>query len=80
MIYNVIGYMGAVLYLLGYFLVATKRIKGSSKTFHIFNLFGAVGVSTAAFYNHDNPSAILNVAWGGIALVTLIFSSRAKKK
>jgi membrane associated rhomboid family serine protease len=73
MLYNYIGYAGAVLYLLGFFLLSIRRITGTSRSFQLYNLCGAIGVSIAAIYNHDAPSIVLNVAWGSIALATILF-------
>jgi hypothetical protein len=70
--YNYIGYAGAALYLLGYFLLSIRRIKGNSLSFQLFNICGAVGVSIAGIYNRDTPSIVLNVAWGTIALVSIM--------
>jgi hypothetical protein len=73
MLFNAIGYVGAILYLLGYFLLSIRQISGHSYVFQLFNLFGAAGVTTAAVYNHDAPSILLNVAWGTIALCSLFY-------
>ena len=70
MLYNLVGYVGATLYLLGFFLLSIRRISGTSLSFHLYNLCGAIGVSIAAIYNRDTPSIVLNLVWGTIALVT----------
>jgi hypothetical protein len=74
MLYNSIGYIGATLYLLGFFLLSIRKISGISRTFQFYNLCGAIGVSVAAIHNHDTPSIVLNLAWGTIALATIVLA------
>jgi hypothetical protein len=80
MLYNYVGYIGAALYLLGYFLLSIRRISGHSVSFQLFNLCGATGVSIAAIYNRDRPSIVLNIAWGTIALVSILLSLSQRRK
>jgi hypothetical protein len=74
MMFDLIGWVGAIFYILGYGLMAIHRLSSEKKMFHLFNIIGAVGVTVAAWSNHDIPSIGLNVAWGFIALYGLLTS------
>ena len=66
--FEIVGWIGAIVYIMAYGLVATHRIAGENRIFHVLNFIGAIGVAIAAWHNHDMPSTVLNIAWGGIAL------------
>ena len=69
---QILGWAGTLLVVLGYFLVSTKRVEGSSKTYQIINLFGAIGVGANVIYQHAWPSVALQIIWAIIAIVSLI--------
>lgn len=65
------GWGGSFLILLGYFLVSTGRVTGSSAVFHWINLFGAIGLIINSTWHGAYPVVALNVIWVGIALYAL---------
>lgn len=73
MIIETLGWVGAVLYVVAYALVAIRKIESNSKMFNGLNLLGAMGVGVAAVANSDTPSIALNAVWGLIALGVLVF-------
>lgn len=70
MVYDVIGW-GAILILLAYFLVSTKKLLPTSRTFQLLNLFGAISIVINSLHYQAFPSAGLNAAWTLIALYGL---------
>ena len=72
--FDIIGWVGAIFYILGYGLVATHHLSSDKKLFHFLNIIGALGLSIAGWHNHDIPSFGLNVAWGFIAIFGLATS------
>jgi hypothetical protein len=70
--FDILGWIGAIFYILGYGLVATHKIAGDKKLFHFFNIIGAIGLTFAAWHNHDTPSLWLNIAWGIIAAFGMV--------
>jgi hypothetical protein len=78
MIYDVIGWIGAILILLAYFLVSTKKLSPTAKGFQLLNLFGAIGIVVNSLHYRAFPSAGLNAAWTLIAIYGLVkfFKSR----
>lgn len=67
MIYDVVGWVGAVLTLMAYFLVSTKRLEPTSREFQLLNLFGALGIVANSLHHQALPSAGLNAVWTLIA-------------
>jgi len=71
-IIEIIGWIGVITYLIGYFLVSTKRLPGDSKEFQLLNLIGAIGIIINSGYHRVFPSVVVNVIWGFIALIMLL--------
>ncbi|HVX47883.1 MAG TPA: hypothetical protein VHA05_00805 [Candidatus Saccharimonadales bacterium] len=77
MLYDVVGWVGAALILIAYFLVSTKKISPVSKSFQLLNLLGAVGIVVNSIHYRAFPSAGLNIAWTVIAIYGLVRAFRA---
>ncbi|MDO8503450.1 MAG: hypothetical protein Q7S60_02045 [bacterium] len=71
MLHNLFGWGGAILILLAYFLVSTKKILPTSFVYHILNLLGALGVIINTFAQEAFSAMILNVFWAFIAIYGL---------
>lgn len=69
---DVAGWLGAVVILAAYGLLAAHRIDGRSRAYHLLNLLGAAGIALNSGWNGAMPSAILNVIWAAIAIYALI--------
>lgn len=67
---SVLGWLGASLLLLAYFLNSRNRIR-NQWVYHMMNLFGAAGLAVSTGYVHAYPALVLNVVWMGIALSAL---------
>lgn len=65
---DILGWLGALLFLVSYFLLVIKRWKSTSFNFHICNILGGFFVGISALYDLSFPSAFINFAWGFIAL------------
>lgn len=70
-IIDVIGWTGALIYLLAFALVSMKRIAPDSWTYQGMSIFAGVLLITNNFYLRAYPSTALNIAWVGIAALTL---------
>ncbi len=70
-IVDVVGWIGVGLYVTAYYLVSIGRLGGRSRLYQQLNLLGAAGVAANAFHYDALPSAIVNVIWFGIAVLTL---------
>ena len=71
LIIDVGGWLGAIMLLLAYFLVSTKRVGGTSIRYQGLNVVGSVLVGTNAFYYNALPSFSINVVWILIGVAAL---------
>ncbi|MCH7641260.1 hypothetical protein IID22_03625 [Patescibacteria group bacterium] len=72
MILDFIGWTGAILILLAYFLVSTKRVLPKSRLYHSLNLLGALGIGVNSYAQGAFPATGLNVVWSLIAIYGLL--------
>lgn len=71
------GWLGAVLLLIGYALLATGSSINATMTGHMFNLFGSLGiVVNTAWYGAYAPMT-LNIVW---MIISVIGIFRTKKR
>lgn len=66
-IFDSLGWLGALLFLISYLLLIIKKWSATSFIFHLFNLLGGVFLFLSAMYDHSYPSAYINIAWAFIA-------------
>lgn len=71
-IYDAAGWLGVGLILLGYFLVTFSLVDGSSLSYSLINLFGAVGIIWSSYVKKDMQPVALNIVWLIIATISLI--------
>jgi hypothetical protein len=68
---NVLGWLGTILYLIAYGLVSAKKAEGDSWLYQGINMIAGALLIVNTIYLRAYPSAGLNIAWVGIAIVTL---------
>jgi len=68
---DILGWTGTVLYLIAYGLVSAKRVEGDSVIYQGLNIFAGSLLIVYTLYLKAYSSTGLNVAWVGIAFVTL---------
>lgn len=71
---QIVGWIGAFLVVLAYFLVSYKKVQGDSRIYQLMNLVGAIGVGINASYQEAWPSFAIQIVWGIIAILALIKS------
>jgi hypothetical protein len=71
MLINLLGWVGTVLYLIAYGLVSAKKAEGDSWLYQGLNMIAGALLIINTIYLRAYPSAGLNIAWVGIAIVTL---------
>ncbi len=77
MIFDIIGWIGALLVVLAYFLVSTKKFPPHSRIYQLMNLFGAIGVGINSFIQKAYPSVGIQIVWILIAIYGLYKASKA---
>lgn len=73
---DIIGWTGTILYLLAYGLVSAKKVESDSWSYQGMNLIAGTMLIINTLYLRAYPSVGLNIAWVGIAIVTLANKSR----
>lgn len=76
---EVVGWAAALLILASYLLVSSGRLSGQSAAFQWMNVVGAAGFIVNSGWHGALPSAILNIAWMAIGLVTLLGLARRRR-
>lgn len=66
-----VGWLGVFCVLLAYALSSLALVSPQSLWCIGLNLAGAAGIAWVSFYKHNWQSAVLNVVWAGIALISL---------
>ncbi|MBY0583006.1 MAG: hypothetical protein K2P68_08850 [Sphingomonas sp.] len=74
-----VGWSAALIILASYLLVSTGRLSGTSATFQWMNVIGATGFIINSGWHRALPSAVLNIAWAAIGLITLWRLFRAQR-
>lgn len=72
LIIECIGWVGAILVLVAFFLISTNRTDASKPIFHWLNIIGALGLIIHTSYNSAYPSAFVNIIWVGVAIFSLV--------
>jgi hypothetical protein len=68
---EIAGWAGASLILGAYLLLSMQKVTGQSKLYQGMNIVGAAGFIVNGFWHGAIPSAVLNVIWMLIGVVTL---------
>ena len=68
---DILGWIGALLYLVAYALISSKKVEGDTPLYQGINILAGIFVVLNSFYWRAYPSAALNVAWIGVAVFTL---------
>ena len=66
-IFDTLGWIGALLFLISYFLLISKRWLATSFAFHLCNILGGVLLSASTLYDTSYPATFVNLAWAIIA-------------
>ena len=68
---QVVGWVGAILVLLAFYLVSNNKISSQSLYYQLMNFFGSVFVGINVFYLAAWPSLGIQVVWGTIAFLAI---------
>ena len=71
MLVDILGWIGAILFLCAYALVSLKRVEGDSLFYQGINILAGIFLVVNTVYWKAYPSAALNLAWIGVAIFTL---------
>ena len=71
MIFDILGWIGMVLVLIAYALLSTNKIN-NGKTYQVLNLLASIFMAIGLLPKNAWFSFALQVAWGIIAIVTIV--------
>jgi hypothetical protein len=72
LIFDGLGWIGAVSVLVPYALVSTGRLSGTATSFRVLNIAGGVLLMLNAWYHTAYPSFAVNALWIAIGLYAMM--------
>ncbi|WP_417443789.1 CBU_0592 family membrane protein [Joostella sp.] len=71
-LHNVVGWIGALFFIIAYFLLSINKLSAKNKTYHFLNIIGAICLVINGIYLSDFPNVVVNLIWGIIAIYAII--------
>jgi hypothetical protein len=71
-IYSVLGWAGAILIILAYIFLSTKKLKKEYVLYHLLNFFGAAGLILSTFTTESWPALALSLILAAISIGYII--------
>ncbi|WP_435433330.1 CBU_0592 family membrane protein [Zunongwangia endophytica] len=68
---SLIGWLGAILFIIAYFLLSTGKLSAKRPTYHLLNVIGGICLVVNASKLDDFPNIVVNIVWALIALFAL---------
>ncbi|UKJ06820.1 CBU_0592 family membrane protein [Solitalea lacus] len=69
---KILGWIAAFLFIIAYLFLALGKLKSDGITYHLLNVFGALGLIINAFNFVDYANVIVNGVWMVIGLYAII--------
>jgi paired small multidrug resistance pump len=77
--YDLVGLLGTVIILAGFFLLQAGRLAGTGLIYQLINLFGAAGILVSLTGKFNLPVFLLEVAWMVVSIYGIARSLRLKR-
>ena len=72
----VIGWIGALLYIIAYFLISIKKLQADQVIFQLLNILGGVCLVVNSLHQSDYPSVFTNGVWASIGIFAIYYNKR----
>jgi hypothetical protein len=72
LIFDSLGWIGAILLLLAYALVSFKRLAADSLAYQAMNVVASVLLAINTLYHRAYPSSFVNIVWTIIAVFAIL--------
>lgn len=72
LIFKIIGWIGAVVFVVTYLLLSIKKISSNKVTYHFLNALGGLCLTINSFSLSDNPTLFVNFIWMCIAIYSIL--------
>lgn len=69
--FEIIGWIGAITFIVAYFLLSINKLSSDKAMYHILNAIGAFCLVVNSIYLNDTPNFFVNFVWMGIALYSI---------
>jgi len=79
-LYDIVGNLGVVLIVGSYLLLQINKVKSSSLSYSLMNLFGASFVIISLIENFNLSAFVIEAFWIGISLIGIVNYYRDKNK
>ena len=73
-IHEIIGWGGAFLFIVAYFLLSIKKLRPDKLPYQLLNISGGICLVVNSFHMHDYPSVFTNLIWAGIGVFAIYFN------
>lgn len=73
-LHEIIGWIGALLYIIAYFLLSIKKLSAEKLTYQLLNILGGACLIINSFHQHDFPSVFTNGMWAAIGLFAIFYN------
>lgn len=77
--YDLVGLLGTVIILAGFFLLQAGRLAGTGLIYQLINLFGAAGILVSLIGKFNLPVFLLEAAWMAVSLYGIVRSLRLRR-
>ena len=74
--HEIIGWVGAFLYIVAYFLLSIKKLKADKFPYQLLNILGGICLIVNSLHQDDYPSIVTNAVWAGIGVFAIIYNRR----
>jgi hypothetical protein len=72
----IIGWVGAFLYIIAYFLLSIKKLQADKFPYQLLNILGGVCLIVNSLHQSDYPSIVTNAVWAGIGVFAIFYNRR----
>ena len=73
---EIIGWIGAFLYIIAYLLVSIKKIKADHLNFQLLNISGGLCLIVNSLHRSDYPSVFTNGVWAAIGIFAIYYNKK----
>ena len=74
--HEVIGWIGALLYIIAYFLISIKKLQADQVIFQLLNILGGVCLIVNSLRQSDYPSVFTNGVLAAIGIFAIYYNKR----
>jgi len=78
--FEIIGWIGAVLFIAAYFLLSINVLKADRIPYQLMNVLGGLSLVINSIDLEDYPNFVTNIIWMGIGLFAIFNIIKKKEK